>query len=65
MTVRVPIKGDTLKAAREMLHMSHVDLGRAANLSASRVAAFESGDAEPTYRQMQKLARRLVPWLTS
>lgn len=59
MTVRIPIKGDTLTAAREMLHMSREELSRAANLNSSRVAEFESGEAQPTYRQMQKLAKKL------
>jgi len=59
MSVRIPIKGDTLTAAREMLHMSREELGRAANLAANRIAELESGDAQPTYRQMQKLAKKL------
>ena len=59
MSVRIPITGDTLTAAREMLHMSQEDLGRAANLGADRVAELESGAAQPTYKQMQKLAKKL------
>ena len=59
MSVRVPIRGETLTAAREMLHMTREELGRAANVTASRVSEFESGDLEPTYRQMQKLAKKL------
>lgn len=59
MSVRVPIKGNTLTVAREMLHMSREELGRAANVAASRIEEFEAGATEPTYKQMQKLARKL------
>jgi len=59
MSVRVPIKGVTLTAAREMLHMTREELARAANITAARVEEFETGTTEPTYRQMQKLARKL------
>lgn len=59
MSVRVPVKGATLAAAREMLHMSREELGRAANLGAGRIEEFECGASQPTYRQMQKLARKL------
>jgi Zn-dependent peptidase ImmA (M78 family) len=59
MSVRVPIDGETLEAARSALHMSLEDLGRAANLSAERIAEFELGYAQPTHKQMRSLARRL------
>lgn len=55
---RAPIQGETLRWARESLHMDREELGRAANVSADRVAEFEEGE-QPTFKQLLKLAGKL------
>ncbi|AWE42787.1 hypothetical protein DDD63_08565 [Actinobaculum sp. 313] len=58
-TVRVPINGSTLRWAREALHLEPSELARSAQTSERYVLAFESGDAEPTFKQLQKMAKKL------
>jgi Zn-dependent peptidase ImmA (M78 family)/transcriptional regulator with XRE-family HTH domain len=58
-TVRVPINGATLRWARNLAHMTEEELGRAAGISASRIAEIEDGTDRPTYVQTRKLAKKL------
>jgi Zn-dependent peptidase ImmA (M78 family)/transcriptional regulator with XRE-family HTH domain len=58
-TVRAPINGSTLRWAREALHLEPGELARPAKVSKERILAFESGDAEPTFNQLQKIAKKL------
>lgn len=59
MAVRAPIDGETLRWARQSLRFDEAEVGRAAGVSAERVAAFETGEAEPTLVQLRKLAHKL------
>jgi Zn-dependent peptidase ImmA (M78 family)/transcriptional regulator with XRE-family HTH domain len=58
-TVRVPINGATLRWARNLAHITEEELGRAAGMSASRIAEIEDGSDSPTYVQTRKLAKKL------
>lgn len=59
MVARAPINGATLRWAREVLWIEPQELARTCGVTEARLAAFESGDAQPTMRQLQKLASKL------
>ncbi|MCT2997401.1 helix-turn-helix domain-containing protein [Propionibacterium freudenreichii] len=59
MSVRMPINGNTLKWARDVLDMDQETLGKAANLKPERIGEFEAGTAQPTLNQAKALAKRL------
>lgn len=59
MPVRVPINGSTLAWARNVLGIDQEALAKAAGVKPERLAAFENGEAQPTYNQATALAKRL------
>lgn len=56
---RAPIDPSALTWARETSRVTVDDLARAMNVKPSRVIEFESGDAEPTFRQLTLMAGKL------
>lgn len=56
---RAPIDPSALTWAREISRVTVDDLARAMNVKPSRVIEFESGDAEPTFRQLTLMAGKL------
>lgn len=58
-SVHVPINGATLRWARLAGCLGEAELGRAANVSAERILAFEDEAEQPTYPQMRHLAKKL------
>ena len=56
---RAPINGDTLLWARELGRMTREELAKAVGVSPERVAEFESGLSQPTFRQLTLLATKL------
>lgn len=59
MAARAPIDPSALTWARETSRVTVDDLARAMNVKPSRVIEFESGDAEPTFRQLTLMAGKL------
>ena len=59
MNVRVPIQGQKLRWARELAWFDTSEIGKAAGVSAAQIDAFEEGDAEPTYRQLVLMSKKL------
>lgn len=59
MTVRLPINGDTLRWAREAVYVSPEELARAIGNESGKILAFEDGEAEPTLKQLEKIAHKL------
>ncbi len=57
--VRAPINGDTLLWARRVGHVSREELAKAAGTRPERIAEFEAGTTEPTFRQLTLLAGKL------
>lgn len=58
--MRVTINAETLQWAREVAHLSLGELASTAGVSSpERVAAFETGEADPTYRQLVAMAKKL------
>lgn len=56
---RAPINGATLTWARSVMHLDAQDVASAAGTSLERALAFESGDAMPTLKQLEKIAKKL------
>lgn len=56
---RAPIDPSAMTWARETSRVTVDDLARAMNVKPSRVIEFESGDAEPTFRQLTLMAGKL------
>ncbi|MFH5229753.1 ImmA/IrrE family metallo-endopeptidase [Antrihabitans spumae] len=56
---RAPIDPAALAWAREVSHVELDDLARALNVKPSRVVEFESGSAQPTFRQLTLMAGKL------
>lgn len=59
MVVRVPINGSTLQWARETMFVDQEELAKVANTKVENISSFESGDASPTMRQLEKIAKKL------
>ena len=59
MVVRVPINGSTLQWARETMCVDQEELARAAGTKAKNINNFETGEASPTMRQLEKIAKKL------
>ena len=59
MVVRVPINGSTLQWARETMCVDQEELARAADTKAKNINSFETGEASPTMRQLEKIAKKL------
>ncbi|GAB2627853.1 ImmA/IrrE family metallo-endopeptidase [Kocuria himachalensis] len=59
MSVRVPIVGETLAWAREVLGVDVDDLGRTAGVTGEQVSRFENEEVQPTLPQLRKIAKKL------
>lgn len=57
--VRVPIKAETLRWAREALSLDVADLAKAAGTKEENVVAWEAGETQPTFVQLGKVAKKL------
>ncbi|NRA48250.1 MAG: helix-turn-helix transcriptional regulator, partial [Phaeodactylibacter sp.] len=60
------INGNQVKWARERASLQLSDLSKALHLTEDKIAAWETGEEQPTFRQAQKLAERLrvpLPYL--
>lgn len=57
--IEVPAHPRSLASARAALHATFEDVARAAGTKPERVALWESGEAKPTLRQLQKAAKFL------
>lgn len=60
------INGNQVKWARERAGLQLSDLSKALHLAEDKIAAWETGEEQPTFRQAQKLADRLrvpLPYL--
>src|SRR5690606_26491549 len=56
---RAPINGSTLQWAREAMHVERDEIARAAGISEQRVEQLEAGEALPTLRQLDAIAKKL------
>lgn len=56
---RAPINGATLTWARSVMHLDAQDVASAAGTTLERTLAFESGDEQPTLKQLEKIAKKL------
>ncbi|KFC52282.1 hypothetical protein GY12_07085 [Micrococcus luteus] len=56
---RAPINGATLTWARSVMHLDVQDVASAAGTTLERTLAFESGDEQPTLKQLEKIAKKL------
>lgn len=56
---RAPINGATLTWARSVMHLDAQDVASAAGTTLERTLAFESGDKQPTLKQLEKIAKKL------
>lgn len=56
---KAPINGDTLRWARLVGRFSSEELAKAAGVTVERLAAFEDGTEQPTFRQLTMLADKL------
>lgn len=57
--VRVPINGATLQWAREVGQVQASELARAVNVRVERIIEFEQGSAQPTFKQVLGIAKKL------
>lgn len=56
---RVPINGATLAWARAAMRLEPADIAKAAGTTLEKARGFESGDVEPTLKQLEKIAKKL------
>lgn len=56
---RAPINGSTLTWARTLLRLDQQDIATAAGTTLEKAQEFESGDALPTLKQLEKIAKKL------
>ena len=56
---RAPIDGRTLQWARNLGRVSRDDLARALGVRPERIAQFEAGESQPTFRQLTLIATKL------
>ena len=56
---RAPINGTTLQWAREAMHVERDELARAARIGEEKIIQFEVGEAFPTLRQLDAIAKKL------
>lgn len=54
-----PVNAATLKWARQVMRLEPEDIARAAHIKLSKALAFESGEASPTLRQLESIAKKL------
>lgn len=56
---RVPINGTTLAWARAAMRLEPADIAKAAGTTLEKARGFESGEVEPTLKQLEKIAKKL------
>lgn len=56
---RAPINGSTLTWARTLMHLNQRDIASAAGTTLEKAQGFESGEALPTLKQLEKIAKKL------
>ncbi len=54
-----PINGATLAWARAAMRLEPADIAKAAGTTLEKARGFESGEAEPTLKQLEKIAKKL------
>lgn len=58
-TARVPINEKTLRWAREQSRVDRDDLAKHLHVQPHRIDEFETGKAQPTFRQLTRIAKKL------
>lgn len=59
-TARVPINEKTLQWAREQSRMERDELAKHLHVQPHRIDEFETGKAQPTFRQLTRIAKNWI-----